>query len=138
MLLRKALAPCQRRTNNRKRGVTIAIASGRRFLQVVQQYATIFRHVQASQIIATGLTVNINGGGGNIGAKATGGGIITLNSGTTINFAAGGGGNTGLWATGTGSQIVTTGTNLNMIGGGGGDTGVRAMPAPTSRSAAVP
>jgi len=93
---------------------------------------------QPSQIIATGLTVNINGGGGNIGAKATGGGIITLNSGTTINFAAGGGGNTGLWATGTGSQIVTTGTNLNMIGGGGGDTGVRAMPAPTSRSAAVP
>jgi hypothetical protein len=81
---------------------------------------------QPSQIIATGLSVNMNGDGGNVGAKATGGGVITLNSGTTINFAAGGGGNTGLWATGAGSQIVTTGTNLTMIGGGGGDTGVRA------------
>ena len=81
---------------------------------------------QASQIIATGLSVNMNGGGGNVAAKAIGGGIITLNTGTTINFAPGGGGNTGLWATGAGSQIVTTGTNLTMTGGGGGDTGVRA------------
>jgi outer membrane autotransporter protein len=79
-----------------------------------------------SQIIATGLSVNMNGGGGNVAANATGGGLITLNNGTTINFAAGGGGNTGLWATGAGSQIVTTGTNVNMIGGGGGDIGVRA------------
>jgi hypothetical protein len=81
---------------------------------------------QASQIIATGLSVNMNGGGGNVAAKAIGGGVITLNTGTTINFAPGGGGNTGLWATGAGSQIVTTGTNLTMTGGGGGDTGVRA------------
>ena len=79
-----------------------------------------------SQIIATDLSVNMNGGGGNVAANATGGGLITLNNGTTINFAAGGGGNTGLWATGPGSQIVTTGTNVNMIGGGGGDIGVRA------------
>jgi len=81
---------------------------------------------QPSQIIATGLSVNMNGGGGNVAAKATGGGLITLNNGTTINFAAGGGGNTGLWATGAGSQIVTSGTTVNMIGGGGGDIGVRA------------
>jgi outer membrane autotransporter protein len=81
---------------------------------------------QPSQIIATGLSVNMNGGGGNVAAKATGGGLITLNNGTIINFAAGGGGNTGLWATGAGSQIVTAGTTVNMIGGGGGDTGVRA------------
>ena len=80
---------------------------------------------QASHIIAAGLAVNMNGAGGNVAGKATGGGIITLNSGTTINFPAGGGGNTGLWATGAGSQIVTIGTNLNMIGGGGGDIGVR-------------
>ena len=77
---------------------------------------------QASQITATGLSVNLNGNGGNVGAKATGGGLITLNSGTTIQFAAGGGGNTGIWATGTGSQIVTTGATVNMPGGGGGDT----------------
>ena len=44
---------------------------------------------QASHIIATGLAVNMNGAGGNVAGKATGGGIITLNSGTTINFAAG-------------------------------------------------
>jgi outer membrane autotransporter protein len=81
---------------------------------------------QPSQIIATGLSVNMNGGGGNVGAKATGGGIITLNNGTTIQFAAGGGGNTGIWASGTGSQIVTTGASVNMPGGGGGDTGARA------------
>ena len=81
---------------------------------------------QASHIIATGLAVNMNSAGGNVAGKATRGGIITLNSGTTINFAAGGGGNTGLWATGAGSQIVTIGTNLNMPGGGGGDIGVRA------------
>jgi hypothetical protein len=81
---------------------------------------------QPSHIIATGLAVNMNGTGGNVAGKATGGGIITLNSGTVINFAAGSGGNTGLWATGAGSQIVAIGTNLNMIGGGGGDIGVRA------------
>jgi outer membrane autotransporter protein len=81
---------------------------------------------QPSQIIATGLSVNMNGGGGNVAAKAMGGGLITLNSGTTVNFAAGGGGNTGLWATGAGSQIVTNGATVNMIGGGGGDIGVRA------------
>jgi hypothetical protein len=81
---------------------------------------------QASHIVATGLAVNMDGAGGNVAGKATGGGIITLNSGTTINFPAGGGGNTGLWATGAGSQIVAIGTNLNMIGGGGGDIGVRA------------
>jgi hypothetical protein len=68
----------------------------------------------------------MNGGGDNVAANATGGGLITLNNGTTINFAAGGGSNNGLLATGAGSQIVTTGTNVNMIGGGGGDTGVNA------------
>jgi outer membrane autotransporter protein len=81
---------------------------------------------QPSQIIATGLTVDMSGGGGNVAAKASAGGLILLNTGTTINFAAGGGGNTGLWATGAGSQILTNGANVNMIGGGGGDTGVRA------------
>jgi outer membrane autotransporter protein len=81
---------------------------------------------QPSRITATGLLVNLNGNGGNVGAKATGGGLITLNSGTTIQFAAGGGGNTGIWATGAGSQITATGATINMPGGGGGDTGVRA------------
>jgi outer membrane autotransporter protein len=81
---------------------------------------------QPSQIIATGLTVDLNGAGNNVGARATNGGVITLNNGTTITYAPGGGGNTGLWATGAGSQIVTAGTNVNMIGGGGGDIGVRA------------
>jgi outer membrane autotransporter protein len=81
---------------------------------------------QQSQIIATGLSVNLNGNGGNVGAKATGGGLITLNAGTTVNFAGGGGGNTGLNASGAGSQIVTNGATLNMPGGGGGDVGVRA------------
>ncbi|MGA9320910.1 MAG: autotransporter outer membrane beta-barrel domain-containing protein [Xanthobacteraceae bacterium] len=81
---------------------------------------------QASQIIATGLTVNLNGGGGNVAARAGAGGSIVLNDGTTISFAPGGGGNTGLLATGAGSQIVTNGAILTMPGGGGGDTGVRA------------
>lgn len=81
---------------------------------------------QPSQIIATGLTVDMNGAGNNVGAKATNGGVITLNSGTTINYAPGGGGNTGLWATGAGSQIITNGLTLTMPGGGGNDTGVRA------------
>jgi hypothetical protein len=81
---------------------------------------------QASQIIATGLAVNLNGAGGNVGAKASAGGVIFLGQGTGITFAAGGGGNTGLLATGPGSQIMTNGAILTMPGGGGGDTGVRA------------
>ena len=92
---------------------------------------------QASHIIATGLAVNMNGAGGNVAGKATGGGIITLNSGTTINFAAGGGGNTGLWATGAGSQIVTIGTNLNMSVAAAATSACARTPAPTSRSSAV-
>jgi hypothetical protein len=83
-----------------------------------------------SRIDATGLSVDMNGGGGNVAAKALGGALITLNNDTNINFAAGGGGNTGLWATGAGSQIVTSGATVNMIGGGG-------VPAATSRSTAV-
>ena len=79
-----------------------------------------------SQISATGLTLTMSGGGGNTGARAAGGGVITLNAGTSVNFTAGGGGNTGLVATGSGSQIVTNGATLTMPGGGGGDTGVRA------------
>ena len=81
---------------------------------------------QASQIIATGLAVNLNGGGGNVAVKASAGGAIVLNDGSTVTFAPGGGGNTGLLATGAGSQIVTNGAILTMPGGGGGDTGVRA------------
>jgi outer membrane autotransporter protein len=79
-----------------------------------------------SQITATGLSVNLNGAGNNVGAFANNGGLITLNTGTTITYAAGGGGNTGLWAMGTGSQIVTNGATVTMPGGGGNDTGVRA------------
>ena len=79
-----------------------------------------------SQITATGLIVNMNGGGGNTGGAATAGGLITLNGGTTISFAQGGGGNTGLRASGTGSQIVTNNAIVTMPGGGGGDTGVRS------------
>jgi outer membrane autotransporter protein len=79
-----------------------------------------------SQISATGLTVRLNGAGGNVAAKATNGGAVNLISGNSISYAAGGGGNTGLWATGAGSQILSTGTTLSMPGGGGGDTGVRA------------
>ena len=80
---------------------------------------------QASQIIATGLTVNLNGAGGNVAAKASAGGSIVLNDGN-VSFAPGGGGNTGLLATGAGSQIVTNSVILTMPGGGGGDIGVRA------------
>jgi outer membrane autotransporter protein len=79
-----------------------------------------------SQIIATGLTVGLNGAGANTGASATNGGTITLNDGTTITFAAGGGSNTGLSASGAGSQIITNGVTLDMPGGGGNDTGVKA------------
>jgi hypothetical protein len=77
------------------------------------------------QITATGLSINFGGAGGNVGAKAVNGGLISLNS-TTVSYLAGGGGNTGIWATGAGSQVVATGTTVNMPGGGGGDTGVRA------------
>jgi outer membrane autotransporter protein len=79
-----------------------------------------------SEIIATGLTENLNGAGNNIGAEATGGGVIMLNGGTTITYAAGGGGNTGLLASGAGSQIITNGATLTMPGGGGNDTGAEA------------
>jgi hypothetical protein len=79
-----------------------------------------------SQIIASGLSANLNGAGGNIGANATNGAVISLNGGTTITYAPGGGGNTGLWATGAGSQIVTNGVTVSMPGGGGNDTAVRA------------
>ena len=56
-----------------------------------------------SQIIATGLTVNLNGAGGNVAAKATGGATINLSGNNAITFSPGGGGNTGLWAIGPGS-----------------------------------
>ena len=79
-----------------------------------------------SQITATGLSVHMNGNGGDVAAKATGGGSIFLNQGTTISFPAGGGGNTGLSATGAGSQIVANGTTEMMVGVGGGDTGASA------------
>ena len=79
-----------------------------------------------SQIIATGLTVGLNGAGANTGASATNGGTITLNNGTTVTFAPGGGSNTGLSASGAGSQIITNGVTLTMPGGGGNDTGVAA------------
>jgi outer membrane autotransporter protein len=81
---------------------------------------------QPSEIIATGLTESLNGAGNDIGAEATGGGVIMLNSGTTITYAAGGGGNTGLLASGAGSQIITNGATLTMPGGGGNDTGGEA------------
>jgi outer membrane autotransporter protein len=81
---------------------------------------------QPSQIIATGLTVSLNGAGSNIAADATGGGVIMLNTGTTITYAEGGGGNTGLLASGAGSEIVTNGVILTMPGGGGNDTGAEA------------
>jgi outer membrane autotransporter protein len=81
---------------------------------------------QSSQIIATGLTVNMNGAGGEVAAKATGGGIITLNPETSISFPAGGGGDIGLLATGAGSQIVANGLTDNLLGVGGGDVGVNA------------
>jgi hypothetical protein len=80
---------------------------------------------QPSQITATGLAVGLNGGGGNVGARATNGGVILLNGGTTITYAAGGGGNTGLWASGAGSQILSTGTTVSMPGGGGNDVGAK-------------
>lgn len=79
-----------------------------------------------SEISADGLSLNLSGAGGNVGAHATGGGLISLNEGTVETFAAGGGGNTGLWASGTGSQITTNGAILSMEHAGGGDTGVRA------------
>ena len=81
---------------------------------------------QPSQIAATGLAVGLNGGGNNVGARATNGGVILLNGGTTITYAGGGGGNTGLWASGAGSQILSTGTTLSMPGGGGNDVGAKA------------
>lgn len=79
-----------------------------------------------SQITADGLALNMNGNGGSVAAKAIAGGLITLNEGTAISFAAGGGGNTGLLASGAGSQIVSNGATLSMPNSGGGDTGVRA------------
>jgi outer membrane autotransporter protein len=81
---------------------------------------------QSSQITATGLTVNLNGNGGDVGAKASGGGSILLNQGTTISFPPGGGGNIGLLATGANSQIVANGISDTMVGVGGGDVGVNA------------
>ncbi|WP_146686628.1 autotransporter outer membrane beta-barrel domain-containing protein [Bradyrhizobium canariense] len=82
-----------------------------------------------SQIIATGLAVNLGGGGNNIGAEALAGGKVTLNSGTSIDFVQGGGQNTGLLASGAGSQIISNGATVtipNLGGAGGNDTGVRA------------
>jgi outer membrane autotransporter protein len=81
---------------------------------------------QPSQITATGLTVNMNGFGGDVGAKASGGGSIVLNQGTTISFPPGGGGDIGLLATGANSQIVANGITDMMVGVGGGDVGVNA------------
>jgi len=81
------------------------------------------------QIVATGLTVNMGGSGNNVGARALNGGIITLNSGTSVSITQGGGSNTGLWASGLGSQIITNDVSvaIPLVGGSGGnDTGVRA------------
>jgi outer membrane autotransporter protein len=82
-----------------------------------------------SQIIATGLAVNLGGAGNNIGAEALAGGKVTLDSGTTVDFVQGGGQNTGLLASGAGSQIISNGATVtipNLGGSGGNDTGVRA------------
>jgi type V secretory pathway adhesin AidA len=81
---------------------------------------------QPSQITATGLTVNMNGFGGDRGAIASGGGSIFLNQGTTISFPPGGGGDIGLLATGANSQIVANGISDRMVGVGSGDVGVNA------------
>ena len=56
-----------------------------------------------SRIDATGLTVNLNGAGGNVAAKAADGATINLRGDNAITFSPGGGGNTGLWAIGSGS-----------------------------------
>jgi outer membrane autotransporter protein len=79
-----------------------------------------------SQITATGLSVHMNGNGGDIGAQASAGGSIFLNQGTTISFPPGGGGDIGLLATGSGSQIVANGISDTMVGVGGGDVAVSA------------
>ncbi|WP_244562312.1 autotransporter outer membrane beta-barrel domain-containing protein [Bradyrhizobium lablabi] len=82
-----------------------------------------------SQIIATGLAVNMGGAGNNVGANAVNGGTITLNSGTAVSFLQGGGGNTGLLASGAGSRIITNDATviIPLVGGSGGnDTGARA------------
>ena len=78
-----------------------------------------------SDIQATGLSVNLNGSGNNVVARATNAGRITLTN-DTISYAAGGGSNTGLWATGPTSQITSTGTTISMLGGGGNDVGAKA------------
>ena len=67
---------------------------------------------------STGLTVNLNGAGSNVGAKASAGGSIVLND-SNVSFAPGGGGNTGLLATGAGSQIVTNSVISDDAGGRG-------------------
>ena len=76
-----------------------------------------------------GGAVELGGAGNNVGARAINGGVITLDTGTTVNFAAGGGQNTGLWASGAGSQIITNGATVSIPatgGAGGNDTGVLA------------
>ena len=86
-----------------------------------------------SRIDATGLTVNLNGAGGNVAAKAADGATINLRGDNAITFSPGGGGNTGLWAIGSGSQIISNGTVLTMPGGGGADSGVKADAGATIR-----
>ena len=65
-----------------------------------------------SQISTTGLIINMNGFGGATAVNAMGGGLITLNQNTAVNFGLSGGGNIGLLASGAGSQIVTSGATL--------------------------
>lgn len=79
-----------------------------------------------SRITATGLTINLNGAGNDVGAEATNGGVIMLNSGTTMTYMPGGGSNTGFLASGAGSQIITNGVTMTMPGEGGNDTGAKA------------
>ncbi|WP_420993801.1 autotransporter outer membrane beta-barrel domain-containing protein [Cupriavidus sp. 30B13] len=76
-----------------------------------------------SQITASGVTVTLNAGGVVV-ASAEAGGLITLDSGTTVNVSPGGGSNT-LVATGAGSRIV--GNDVTLQGStGGGDFTVRS------------
>jgi hypothetical protein len=76
-----------------------------------------------SQIIASGLTINLPASGITV-ALAQNGGQITLNDGSTITMTSGGG-SQGLVASGTGSAI--TANNVILQGQtGGGDLGVHS------------
>lgn len=76
-----------------------------------------------SQIVASGLAINLPASGITV-ALAQNGGQITLNDGATINMNSGGG-SQGLVASGAGSNITTNGLTLNAQTGGG-DLGVHS------------